>query len=163
MRLLKLALISAIGLFLLLTAISLLIPSSVRISRAIDINAPRVSVLPFVQEGKNWGKWNEYLVQEKGQWQNERQWQGSRYAISLKAISDSVVLSVWTPIKGNAFESVYSVMEPRPGIITVQWYFDFHLGWYPWEKFGSIVYDRQVGPVMEQSLTHLKQLVESNQ
>jgi hypothetical protein len=38
----------------------------------------------------------------------------------------------------------------------VQWYFDFEVNWYPWEKFGSILFDRQLGPSMERSLETLK-------
>jgi hypothetical protein len=53
-------------------------------------------------------------------------------------------------------------MELRTGTITVQWYFDFYLKWEPWEKFSSIVYDKQLGPVMEESLIKLKTLTESN-
>jgi hypothetical protein len=44
----------------------------------------------------------------------------------------------------------------------VQWYFDFNVGWYPWEKFGSIIFDKQLGPPMEKSLDELKKLCESN-
>jgi hypothetical protein len=39
---------------------------------------------------------------------------------------------------------------------VVQWYFDFRLKWYPWEKFGSIVFDQQLGPSMESSLENLR-------
>jgi hypothetical protein len=42
----------------------------------------------------------------------------------------------------------------------VQWYFDFVFRWYPWEKFSSIVYDKQLGPAMEKSLNNLKDLIE---
>jgi hypothetical protein len=45
---------------------------------------------------------------------------------------------------------------------VVQWYFDFHLRWYPWEKFSSIVFDKQLGPPMEKSLDNLKKLLEKN-
>jgi len=45
----------------------------------------------------------------------------------------------------------------------VQWYFDFHLDWYPWQKFQSIIYDKQLGIPMENSLQQLKQIVETSQ
>jgi hypothetical protein len=34
------------------------------------------------------------------------------------------------------------------------------LKWYPWEKFASIIFDRQLGPYMERSLGNLKKLAE---
>ena len=46
------------------------------------------------------------------------------------------------------------------GSTTVQWYFDFHLKWYPWQKFQSIVYDKQLGPEMEASLENLRRIVQ---
>jgi hypothetical protein len=45
---------------------------------------------------------------------------------------------------------------------VLQWYFDIKLRWYPWEKFGSIVFDKQLGPPMEKSLGNLKKLLEKN-
>jgi hypothetical protein len=48
------------------------------------------------------------------------------------------------------------------GQLVLQWYFDIKLRWYPWEKFGSIVFDKQLGPPMEKSLANLKKLLEKN-
>jgi hypothetical protein len=45
MKLIKLAIISIVLLFLLVTAVSLLFPSHVRISRAPDINASKDSAM----------------------------------------------------------------------------------------------------------------------
>lgn len=49
---------------------------------------------------------------------------------------------------------------PAGSVTVVQWYFDFTFKWYPWEKFSSIIYDKQLGPQMEQSLLNLKRLLE---
>lgn len=46
-------------------------------------------------------------------------------------------------------------------VSTVQLYYDFHLKWYPWQKLGSIIYDKQLGPVMEKWLVELKKEVEN--
>ncbi len=50
---------------------------------------------------------------------------------------------------------------PFDTLSTVQLYHDFHLKWYPWEKLGSIIYDKQLGPHMEKELAKLKEEVES--
>jgi hypothetical protein len=150
MRLLKLVLISAIAFSLLILAISLLIPSHIRISRAVDINAAKTKLLPYLQELHKWPEWNQYARERAG-----------RYSIRILKSSDSLVLAQWDAAR-NHFESGMAVMEVRPGTATVQWYFDFDIPWYPWEKIASIVYDRQMGPVMAESLANLKQLVESN-
>ena len=57
MRLLKLAIISFIVFFLLITAISLFIPAHVRISKATDINAAKDSVMQQVNNAANWKNW----------------------------------------------------------------------------------------------------------
>ena len=44
--------------------------------------------------------------------------------------------------------------------VTLQWYFDFHFHWYPWEKLGALFYDKRFGFVMEKSLVELKTYVE---
>ena len=42
-------------------------------------------------------------------------------------------------------------------ITAVQLYYDFHIEWYnPVQKLGSIVYDKQLGPVMEKCLQQIK-------
>ncbi len=50
---------------------------------------------------------------------------------------------------------------PFDTLATVQLYYDFYLKWYPWEKLESIVYDKQLGPVMEKELAELKEAVEA--
>jgi len=69
----------------------------------------------------------------------------------------------WVQPNGREFESAFDLTLGKE-FTTTQWYFDFYFKWYrPWEKFGSIIYDKQMGPSMEKSLTQLKALVESSQ
>ncbi|MEI9910747.1 MAG: hypothetical protein WDO71_14365 [Bacteroidota bacterium] len=49
-----------------------------------------------------------------------------------------------------------AISYPNNDSVTVQWYMDFHLRWYPWEKFGSLVLEKSHGARMEQGLTNLK-------
>lgn len=150
MQLIKLIIISAIAFFLLLTAFTLFIPSHIRISRAIDIAAERSAVLPYLQKRENWNLWNVYLQDS-----------ARRFKIELLQVNDSLVTSNWKA-GGREFNSGLAIYEARKGTITVQWYFDFTLNWYPWEKLASIVYDRQMGDAMQESLVKLKDRIESN-
>ena len=43
---------------------------------------------------------------------------------------------------------------------TLQWYIDFNLRWYPWEKFASLLFEKSYGAQMEQGLSNLKKIVE---
>ena len=42
--------------------------------------------------------------------------------------------------------------------LTLQWYMDFHLKWYPWKKFGSLFYENTYGAMMEKGLENIKTL-----
>ena len=59
MRFVKLALISAVVLFGIILLISLLLPSHIRISRAIDIDAAPDKIYTMLADTKQWDKWNE--------------------------------------------------------------------------------------------------------
>ena len=58
MRLIKLAILSFLFLFLLVTGFSLFIPSTVRISRATSIMASKDVVMQQVAEPVNWKNMN---------------------------------------------------------------------------------------------------------
>ncbi|TMI89684.1 MAG: hypothetical protein E6H06_17930, partial [Bacteroidetes bacterium] len=57
MRFLKLVIISIIFFLLLVTIISLFIPSHVRISRAVQINTSQQSVMRQISDPVNWKNW----------------------------------------------------------------------------------------------------------
>ena len=149
MKVLKLVLISVIAFFLLMLAFSLLIPSQVRISRAVDTGASRQALLPLVTTKAGWEKWNSLAKPAAG---------GD---LVITATSDSLVLARFES-KGHRIENGIAIYEIKPGTLTVQWYMDFHLPWYPWEKFGSILYDKQFGPVMQDDLKQLSTLANSS-
>jgi hypothetical protein len=50
----------------------------------------------------------------------------------------------------------------QPGSTTLQWYMDFKLRWYPWEKFSSLLFEKSYGLKMEQGLNNIKKLVEGD-
>ena len=160
MRIIKLIIISFIGLFGILMMISIFIPSHVRISRAINIVAPVENIKTQVTDLRQWKKWNE-MISEGGSYQQTSINAGGVDITMLKNSPESIE-TLWKyknrkPVKGSI-----QLISSRDGITIVQWYFDFHQKWYPWEKFGSILFDKQMGPPMERSLENLKKLVENS-
>lgn len=145
-KIVKLGIISLIVFFIILYLMSLLIPSHVRISRAINIEAPEKKIYPWVSDLKNWEKWNE-MVNDK-------------IEVSLVAADSNLITTSWK-YKDRTVNSSFR-LEESANITVVQWYFDFRLKWYPWEKFGSITFDKQFGAPMERSLINLKKLVENS-
>jgi len=171
-RIIKLALLSFIILFLLITGISLFIPSHIRISKAINIRTVPDSVWSQLDDLKKWERWNpffsnlaakkvEYLDTANGtlnavkvetttvRWKEKN---AGEHIAEMQNGNRQPVISGWRCITADAYAQVDS--------ITVQWYMDFKLHWYPWEKFGSLMLEGSYGSQMEKGLTNLKTILE---
>ena len=162
MRLVKLGLISFLGLFLVIFLLSLLIPSAMRVSRAITINAPADTVLNYIKDIREWPRWNVLLKNEElTAVQLERDlFSSAEMKIRIMATDTTgLVQSQWERTNQAPIQS--GMHATSTGNVTiVQWFFDFRVNWYPWEKFGSIVFDKELGPPMEISLDQLKKIAE---
>ena len=159
MRILKLFIISVIVLFLILTAFSSLLPSQVRISRATDITASSQLVRLQLEELKEWEHWNEYVMALPQKTITVDSIYSKELSVSIIDTSQELIKTKWRQQNGKAFPGIFRLID-HGSVTTVQWYFEFKLKWYPWEKFGSIIYDKQLGPFMEKSLNNLKRLLE---
>ena len=150
MKLIKLAFISVLVIFLIATAFSLLIPSHVRISKAINLRAPGDSVLSLVRSTANWQRWHPAFQGENP----------ARFRpIDIKTTSDSDSEVVMRLQQGGKEPVVNGwKLYSYEGIdsITLQWYMDFQLKWYPWKKFGSLFYENTYGLMMQQGLENIK-------
>jgi hypothetical protein len=145
-RVIKLGIISFIVVFIIVFLMSLLIPSHVRISRAINIEAPQGKIYPLLADTANWKKWNVMA--------------NKKLVSDISSRDSSMITTRWT-FGGRSVTGAYR-LERIADVTVVQWYFDFRLNWYPWEKFGSITFEKQFGPPMETSLINLKDLVDNS-
>jgi len=166
-RLLKLAVISFVILFLIVTSIGLLFPSTVRVSRAISISASYDTVYNYLNNVTHWKQWMDgadsttiKLISTKTAGTGTVIKIGTGNVSIIHNTADSI-LTEWKSEQGNIQTSgFYLVTDSIHKITTVQWYFEQHIGWYPWERFGSMANDKVLGPVMEQSLDKLKKVLE---
>lgn len=160
MGVIKLGFISFIVFALIITGFSLFIPSHIRISKAIDINADKDSVMTQLNDAASWKNWfpggdtvTYYLEENKilGISTSNNQ------ALKITGTTDSTVFAKNVGPKSKMGESGWNVFSSNsPNTVTVQWYMDFHLRWYPWEKFSSLLLEKRYGPMMEQGLENLK-------
>ena len=165
MRLVKLGVISIVIFSLLILLFSLLFPSEVRISRAININAQAGSVLLYLNNMQKLALWNEMVITPDLTNKSATSTVFTSDQLKIKLLGNATnnsINTVWKKSSSKEIQSVFNVVENESGTTVVQWYFDFKLRWYPWEKFGSIVFDKQLGPSMEKSLQNLKNLVENS-
>ncbi len=161
MRLIKLSIISAVVLFLIVLGITSLIPSHVRISRAVNIRMAPKYISHWVFDIDDWQSWNELV---KGISPSKIQYRDHQLitdSLNIKVTLATVdtVKTVWTSHSGRELAGVFTFQQSGE-VTIVQWYFDFHQRWYPWEKFASINFDKQWGPLMEKSLDNLKNNLE---
>lgn len=163
-KIIKLAFISFIFFSLLITGISLFIPSRIRISKAIDINAGKDSVMSQINDAAKWKNWypgadSLALLYSNGKVMGIKS--DSVHSLMITAVTDSSVLAVNTGLKVKNGETGWNVIDGNnPNSVIVQWYMDFHLRWYPWEKFSSLLLEKRYGPQLEQGLTNLKTQLE---
>jgi transcriptional regulatory protein LevR len=165
MRFIKLGLISIVFLFLIITAISLLLPSTVNISRAIDITAPVDSVYANISNLSKWKYWFANYDASQAIVSGNSTGVGASIKIDKTTIAitearPGKIQTLWTS-GGKSLHGDFNIFKQNNGShITVQWHFSQHVPWYPWEKFASIASDKIMSPSMEQSLDNLKKLVE---
>lgn len=175
MRYIKLAILSFIVFALMITGISLFFPSHIRISKAINVKSTPDAVWKQVDNIRNWSSWNplmqgaagkktEYLDTTGGQWKKVKiegttiailPQQGSEHQASMQSGSRRPVINGFV-----CFGDPTNTSNPGADSLTIQWYMDFHLHWYPWEKFSSLMLEKNYGPAMEEGLTKLKQLIQ---
>jgi hypothetical protein len=169
LRILKLALISFIILFLLITGISLFIPSNIRISKAINVNADKSALMEQISDVANWKNWYPGLDSTKplyvngkmkGVIFNQNDAKNTVY-IKIDKESENEITAEYVNKKRKPIINGWKIISyPAADSLTVQWYMDFRLPWYPWEKFRSLLFEKLYGSRMEQGLTNLKALVE---
>jgi hypothetical protein len=158
MKIFKLAVISLFFMSLLIVGMSLFIPGHTRVSRAITIPFAAEKIIPAITDLRNWPQWNELILPDQvGNLQlQEGTITGKDWSLERVSQTDSTITFRWTMKDKEAVQSVFTVTPYGSEATVVQWYFDFEVNWYPWEKFGSILFDRQLGPSMERSLEKLK-------
>ena len=165
MRVIKLGIISVVFFSLLITGISLFFPSHIRISKAIDINSSKDTVLAQLKDAANWKKWYPgadtlelFMVEGKA---NGLLFDHLQSDIHITGNSDSSVTAVTAGPGVRKAKTGWNLYpSSSPNTVTVQWYMDFHLRWYPWEKFSSLLLEKRYGPLMEKGLSNLKAVLE---
>jgi hypothetical protein len=148
MKIIKLGLISLVFFAVMITLISFFFPSHVRISRAVDIDADKGSVMVQLKDTANWRNW----------------YPGADTLMpSVIISSNDSVIQFQQAREGKKAEEGWNIISAdRPHTITVQWYMDIRLSWYPWDKFSSLLLEKRYGPFMERGLTSLKVYLEKN-
>ena len=166
MRVIKLAILSFIFIFLLITLISLFIPATIRISKATNIAADDKTVYTYFDDLPDWKQWHPALKTVPGNEfvtlpDSSIKVQGTTIRVVERKTEEMITEMVTD--NGRPIISVLKVIRHQGGdSSTLQWFMDFKLRWYPWEKFKSLFFENIYGFQMEQGLENLKSLSEGN-
>jgi len=162
MKLLKLGLISLVLLFLLATIMGSLLPSKVLVSRAVNIHAPGDTVRSKIEDIRQWTEWMEGMNDSSVNIQSSVSAQIGKSQVTIAEKNDTAIVSTWVTAKGKPQISTMRIIEqPQQSVTIVQWQFEQSIGWLPWERLGSIMNDKIMGPMMENNLERLRQLIEA--
>jgi hypothetical protein len=166
MRIIKLAVISFVILFVLATAISLLLPSSITISRAIDIYSSKDTVYDQINNIEKWKSWiaNRDTLPVSVNHTGQKVFNLGTTKAWITSSTKKQILTKWQVGEGQILPAEFNFVEQDGSTyITLQWKFVQKVKWYPWEKLASIVSDKILGQFMEASLDNLKSHVEQQE
>jgi hypothetical protein len=169
MRLIKGVFVVMISLFSIITLFSLLIPSSVRISRAVVINNANAAevyrqIIPF----ENWKNWHPIFTADSAVFSREAidksvhiiHRQQDILLLLQKADSNSVQFLLQTKGANDIQNEIVIHTLASQQAVQVEWRTITRLNWYPWEKFYGIFLDQLTGASYEGALNGLKGFLE---
>ena len=159
------------GIVILLTIMGLIIPSSVKISRGIVIQADSALVYEYLVQPAQWKQWMPWLQNGEGLLVQESAiTSGPGASVRWKSLDGKNAGTLMlTTIKPGELGLLHEFknMNPANGGFRirrvansnrqteVQWFLEYRLKWYPWERFSGIFMDHMIGPVLEQALQQL--------
>lgn len=173
MKIIKGILIVIAGFFVLITLISLMMPSTVVTVKSTSVHAANDKIVAAIQNLNEWKKWHPLFQSQAGltisnpssgknakaTWiQNGKQNEIVITEVTADGIRFNVTREGENPI--DSYLAALPVQEPNT--LQVQWRAITKLKWYPWEKFGGIFVTEMTGPGYEQALAGLKKFIETN-
>lgn len=161
MRVIKLGFISMLVLVLLATFLSLLFPSTVVVSRAIDIKSYKQPIYLLVSDLRNWKPWVEGMDNPNVFVYDSITAKLGNTTVAIIALTDTTVVSSWkNSTSSDQLSTIRLISDSSQKNTIVQWQFVQHIKWYPWEKFSSMMNDKIIGTLIEKNLANLKQIAE---
>lgn len=161
MRVIKLGFISLLVLGLLATCIGFLFPSTVVVSRAIDIKSYKQPVYILVSDLRNWKPWVEGMNNPNVILYDSISAMLGNTSVNITSLTDTTVVSSWkNSSSADQVSTIRLISDSSRKNTIVQWQFVQHVKWYPWEKFSSMMNDKIIGTLIEKNLSNLKQVAE---
>jgi hypothetical protein len=172
MRFVKPFLFVAIGFFILITLISLIIPSRVMTTKSVTVHAPSEKIAAAIKDLQMWRNWHPVFkadpagivisqpstgVGAHADWDQA----GKKNSLRITEIfPEGVKISLDRPGEKSVENSLLILPVEEAGTFHIEWRSLTKLKWYPWEKFAGIFVSDMTGPGYEAALNELKKYVE---
>jgi hypothetical protein len=169
-QLLKAFMVGIIGLFSIMLLLSLLIPSTVIVSRSIVVNSTDTSAIyQQIAHCSNWKNWHPIFKNTATTIQNDTVNNSSNIFINntlttlhilplqqINAVQFILSIKAELPIENTiAINTI-----PNTATTQISWYATNHFSWYPWQKFYAIFIDKLTGSSYDEALIGLKTYIE---
>jgi hypothetical protein len=175
MRFIKAFLFGITGLFIIITLISLLIPSNVKVSRMVVINNTTINrVYRQTADLTNWKNWHPMFKPGVAIINFGNITTGKNASCDIvynnktthlkitAADSSSVKFLLQSKGENDIENNIILNAMPLPQSVQVEWRTITKLHWYPWDKFYAIFIDKMAGPGYEAALNNLNAYIEKN-
>lgn len=171
MRLAKGFIFAIAGLFIVVSLVSLLMPSKVMTVRTEIIHTDERTALASIADLQTWKQWHPVFMKESSlrlskpsvgarafaEWKTN----GKTNKLLLTEVSGNYIKFSLQRTNENPIENIISVKSlSDSNNVEVEWRVLTKIKWYPWEKFAGIFLDKMTGPGYEMALHNLKLLLE---
>ncbi|MFT4155928.1 SRPBCC family protein [Parafilimonas sp.] len=166
MRYIKIAFGGLLILFILLTLIGLLMPSSVTVFRSVEIHAPADTIHYYTNNIAHWKYWingadTAYFKQlTPSSTDKDATVVLGSFTITIISANPKHITTFWKGSSGGKQLSYLELRNNPNGVTLINWSFQQQLAWYPWERLSAMLHDKVFGPSMEVSLAKLKRVCE---
>ena len=172
MRYVKGVLLGLFFLGLIMTGISLLMPSSVHSAESVTIYASQPRITSQLHDLRSWPDWFPFssdtttpidfsFVQADGNYQSI-EWRAKDAINRLEPVKADTngLFFRWTRQGESPLVIHFSILPMQEEANSLQWTIHTELKWYPWERFSGIFFDQQVKPSQKKALEKLKTILE---
>ena len=145
-------------------------PSVVMVGRSTSIKAPLDSIRFYTNDPAHWRTWingadtSYYKQLTPSTTQKGSKLMLGTYTVTVLENDADTIFTLWhgqsSKEQINKLDLYYDNTKDST---IVNWAFQQHLSWYPWERLGAMLYDKVYGPSMEASLLNLKNVCEKNE
>lgn len=169
MRFLKQIFIGLLVFAILLFGISLLLPSSIDVSKSVLVYANHQKVNSTIADLTQWKNWNPILQDPQIRYEiatpQQVSWKsrdGIAQEITLEqAAPDSISITIRSDGKQVFTSGFNTISHQQDSLLTkVEWWISEDLKWYPWQKFYGLFAESFRDAYMENTLQSLKDYLE---